>query len=404
MRWALCLWRLEKSLELKSQGLFIKNHHSNILNNFLHNSLVKVISTLKTEGTMKKSDDVKKVDTTNVREVALRESNFIVYTFENLPSHYKILKNHFRKENETSDYPRSSMRTELYNSDINKTIIVKQFNYDWAAPAYSCPSLWENPKFKDKDLPTPYYITVNHKIAWVGHNYRNEKALAITLNRTTIEMCIKDENTIKPDNLIELSHHLTPLNLESQNELLFKSYAELSYARSNVVNMIHVPISFWQCALHKELKYQKAYIGNNLPKFIQTKTIMIPEQYKYNLDSVFSYFETESKEEQGRLEYIYSDPEDKDIHIRVITWPKNKIHTFNYPPNPDETQKFNHEHIQVKNKDIYLAYRNKDVGPFEAIWEGNNYNYLIISKSEDTTSYEWFIQFAGDIIGNNFFE
>jgi len=339
-------------------------------------------------------------------KLALQKANFIVYDFNNLPDRYQVTEDGFREENMQQDYPRSSYKIKLHDKLTKSTIEVKQFNYDWAPPAYDCPSLWANHITFDHTLiPKPSHFIVNSKVGWIGKNYRNEQALSIIQNRTTTEVCIKDSAGKEVDvDLQELTKYLKPADLQAQSQLIDKTYAELSYAGSSSVNIVDVPFSFWKSSSGKELKYQKAFSHFNLPDFIAKLKINIPDSYKYKLDTVFYYFQTPEMEKTGRVEFIYAHQNDKDVNIRVVAWPNSKSHSIKYPPEPDTTQKFEHSVLKIGGKDVYVAYRNKEVGPFEAVWNGEDYNYLLITKPEVFTDDKWFHSLLGDVIHDNAFD
>ncbi len=339
-------------------------------------------------------------------KLALQKANFIVYYFNNLPDRYQITEDSFREENMCLDYPRSSYKIKLHDKLTKSTIEVKQFNYDWAPPAYDCPSLWANNIIFDHTLiPKPLHFVVNSKVGWIGKNYRNEQALSVIQNRTTTEICIKDSAGKEVDvDLQELTRYLKPADLKAQSQLLDKTYAELSYAGSGSVNIVDVPFSFWRTSSSKELKYQKAFSYPNLPDFMAKLKISIPDSYKYNLDTVFYYFKTSEMEKTGRVEFIYSYQNDRDVNIRVVVWSSSENHSIKYPPEPDITQKFEYSVLKIGDKEVYVAYRNKEVGPFEAVWSREDYNYLLITKPEVFTDDKWFQNLLWDVIQDNNFD
>lgn len=341
------------------------------------------------------------------QRAALENANFILYGFWHLPERYQILNETFRAENEREDYHRASYRTIIQDNKTDSEIIIKQFYYDWAPPAYSCPLLWTNYIKFDKDtIPMPFSFKIKDKIAWIGKNYRNEPGLSLTINRTTIEISIKEGiKDVDEEQFIlkDLASNLSTVDLSSQTHVIEKTYAELSYARDKKVNMIHVPISFWECSLSNELKYQQAFSYHSLPEFTKELMLNISEKYNYNIDSVFAYFEEEGLEHEGRIEYIYSHKYDKDENIRILTWPKVKEHTISYPPTPDITQKFHYEQVELNGQQVYLAYRTEEFGPFEAVFQGNQHNYLFISKAKKFNNKDLSIEILQDIFASNSF-
>ena len=130
-----------------------------------------------------------------------------------MPGDLKLKLASFRSEYSRRDYPRSSFKLILENSNAEKSLSIKEFNYDWAPPAYDCPSLWKNnEEFSTEDTPEPKPFLVGNDLLWIGVNYRNQRAASIIKERATIEMIVM-EGDFSDQELILIATFLKPLNI-----------------------------------------------------------------------------------------------------------------------------------------------------------------------------------------------
>jgi hypothetical protein len=335
----------------------------------------------------------------NPWEQALRDGNFIVMYPTLLPSSLKETESSFREENPSrEECPRCSLRT-IVKDNVGRQLSIKQFNYDWAPPAYDCPALWHNPEFSQEEIPEPMSHLIGHNVLWIGKNYRNQPAATITSNRTTIEITGLSGDFIKEE-FISIAKNLTPLDFERQKSLKGKSFAELSYKYPSKVKIVDVPISFWKVPpkLESGLKYQISYTAQEAPKELLEDRVCIPEKEGYSLNSIFVYQGQEEPSLSDRVEYIYEHNEILGATIRLIRSHKSTQFSFNYPPEPDVTQKFRHSTLDINKKIVYHAYRSEDYGPHEAVWDQGEYNYLLLVKPTSWTTRSWFSDFLVDML------
>ncbi len=322
----------------------------------------------------------------------LEIANFSPFWPSLLPKGTAISEIIFRPEKANGDYPRCSLKISLEASD--KKLCIKQFNYDWASPAYDCPSLWKNHiKFSHIDTPEPIPYLIRESLLWIGFNYKNQKAASITCSRTQIEISVL-EGDLSREEFIQLSKGFIPIDESHLKEINSKTYAELSFGYSVLVQSINVPISFWKVPIN-EIQYQQA--------FKLEESLYQPEESydctkikDYKLNSIFVYQASKEAMPKKRIEFVYEHTQIPGATLRLIKAHKNSK-LLNFPPEPDLTQKFFHEKLTLKDKLVYLAYRHAEYGPFEACWENDSCNFLLLMKPTPVTTKKYFLNCLGSL-------
>ena len=148
-------------------------------------------------------------------EKAQEFCNFIVFIPTELHSDLILKEQTLRKEADPNI--RSSYRQVFEGA--GRTLVVKQFLYDWAPPAYDYPCLWRNKELATtQESPPPRAVFINNHALWFGKNYRKQEAATIEMERTRIEITI--ENGIFSDNeIIAFCKGLRPVNLEARSAI-----------------------------------------------------------------------------------------------------------------------------------------------------------------------------------------
>lgn len=109
-----------------------------------------------------------------------KQCNFIVFMPTSLPSDLVITEKSFRKESKSSTNKRENNRSTFRQifEGVNRRLVIKQFLYDWAPPAYDHPCLWRNDEIATKaESPAPRGQFVGNNVIWFGKNYRMEKTI-----------------------------------------------------------------------------------------------------------------------------------------------------------------------------------------------------------------------------------
>ncbi|WP_417905393.1 hypothetical protein [Candidatus Tisiphia endosymbiont of Micropterix aruncella] len=143
------------------------------------------------------------------------------------------------------------------------------------------------------------------------------------------------------------------------------------------------------------IKFQKAYSVNEVPSEIK-KHLEIPQSSGYFLNSVFTYQkQKEFSAQEDRVEYVYEHAKVPGATVRLVRTP---VISISFPPIPDTTQKFYYEELSGLKRSVYYAYRSKNYGSHEVVWQDRNHNYLLLVKPTSWTNREWFLRFLGSYL------
>ena len=99
---------------------------------------------------------------------------------------------------------RSCHRSELVGK--NRRVRIKQFLYDWAPPAFDCPSLWLSPSVRP-------FISQD-EVGWLGVDFRGLRGAAIRLHGTTVEISVL-EGAVADDEFAALTSAATRIGRSS---------------------------------------------------------------------------------------------------------------------------------------------------------------------------------------------
>jgi hypothetical protein len=338
-------------------------------------------------------EDFLKLYVPTISSPALEKANFPIFSPNQLPNDLKLREASYRIENPKREYPRCSLKLMLKSESTGKVLYIKEFNYDWAPPAYDCPSLWKNhEEFAAEDTPEPQPHLIENDVLWIGFNYRNQRAASIIKERTTIEMV----GDFSDQELVHIARGLTALDKNQRERILSKSFAELSYGYPKAVEAVNVTISFWKFPVaDSQIKLQTAFMKDNIPTEAIVGHLPLPSNSGYKLDSVFAYHFGEIPSAESRYNFVYEHEEHKGSTIQLQHVHKNSPAACAFPPLPDQTQKFKIALEKVGGVDCYYAYRSENYGPHELIFQRGNFRYLMLVKPASWTSKEWFFKFLG---------
>ena len=126
--------------------------------------------------------------------------------------------------------------------------------YDWAPPAYDHPSLWRNAKISPIDAtPPPKPFLIDQNVAWIGLNYRRQKAASLSLMRTMIEMTTIEGN-FTDEEFIEVYRNLRPVDMELMQNIISTPFACLCQSYRHQKHASPVPLSYWKYNRKKDWK------------------------------------------------------------------------------------------------------------------------------------------------------
>lgn len=205
----------------------------------------------------------KKIELTTCRpSEAQKQCNFVIFIPLSLPSGVVMREQSLRSESKIDSNRRENNRSTFRQvfEGTDRTLVIKQFLYDWAPPAYDYPCLWRNDEIATAaESPAPIGQFVNNNVLWFGKNYRKQEAATIEMDRTRIEMTFP-KGAFSHQEIVLLSKSLTPVDAEIAKHLLRIPFSELSYSHRHEEPVVSVPVGFWKHSRAEELiQYALAY-------------------------------------------------------------------------------------------------------------------------------------------------
>lgn len=322
--------------------------------------------------------------------------NFVLMKPSMLPVGTQIIEQTLRTE--AVGNIKSSYRCLL--SDGTRKASIKQFLYDWAPPAYDHPSLWKDESIvasqREYHLPMPF--PVNHNIAWIGYNYRQQRALSLNTMRTLIEIVIL-EGSFSNNELVAICKGLNPVDKTVAKKILNTNFAKLSYASRHRKNAVAVPLSYWNHQRDSTMKIFPFSVVDSRLKPLLRQSIFPQKIFDYNLNSVFIIGNTPDFPQE--IEYFYEHQRTPGMYLRMLVTPTNTVRPIAFPPRLDD-QICTSEIIDIKGAKVYCAFLTKNYGPFEAVWQYDDLSILLLIKSATWTNKAWCNELLHDIISLQF--
>lgn len=150
---------------------------------------------------------------------------------------------------------------------------------------------------------------------WISFNYKNQRAASITRDWTQIEISVL-KGDFSNEEFVQLSKGFIPIDESYFKEINSKTYAELSFGCSDLVQSINVPISFWKVPIN-EIQYQQA--------FKLEESLYQPEESydcakikDYKLNSIFVYQTSKGAMPKKRIEFVYEHNQIPGATLRLI--------------------------------------------------------------------------------------
>ena len=253
---------------------------------------------------------------------------------------------------------------------------IKQFLYDWAPPAAGIPSLWESKGLKA--FPSL------GEVAWLGTDYKGNRALTLQRNRTQIELSVF-EGTFSDEELINIASHLLPDSSATVPHAKEFNFFKNMYWAQQGIQGIKVP--------HGLLKYNARHYYDQAEKFelaeLQSKSLPVTSRigaYRFN-----SCIRIED-EERNVLEYLlmyYSDVNQSDQLWMQIQL-KNDQFPMSFPLEPDDHPFTMQELLKKGDVEVQLAALHPQYGGYEAFWVTAGYNIGIWCTCTLVMNYETF--------------
>lgn len=292
-----------------------------------------------------------------------KKCNFVIFASTKWPSGLALTEESLREE---TFYLRCSLRQVFEGS--GRKMVVKQFLYDWAPPAYDYPSLWRDHKLApDQKFPAPTAHMVGNNALWWGKNYRLENAATIEVDRTRIEFTFPNGEFSKKE-IIELCEGLVPVDGEARKSLLAKSFGSLSFQSRQQELASDVPTSYWK---HQRSKTHFCFPLANAPELPVSLNEALRKR-GYLLNTLFAF----GLDEKTILEreYLFEHQEFPGAFIRLLT-------PTSYPPLLGDQD--------CLAQDLYATSKQFHLGPHEFVFKKEGSPYLVLVKPAPWTTRNW---------------
>jgi len=318
---------------------------------------------------------------------AQKYCNFVLFQTINLPIGFTVAKQQLRKEGQNTQ---ASYRIVLENPQTNQIVIIKQFLYDWAPPAYDYPCLWYNTKQFSPALKTaPRYARVGQRLLWIGKNYRGQQAATIDLERTRIEVTFNNI-PLRDEILIDLIQGLLPCDDKIRAQLLNTSFAQMSYPFRVQNKVSDVPLSYWK---HKRSKdcVSRALIEERSPSWRCAWLERNLRQHGYHLNSLFEFIRDKTIVEK---EYLFEHETYPGVFVHLLATPQDSLDPIAFPPSIGD-QVCQQEKIVIGEKAMHLSYLDPHYGNYEFVWQEEGMIYLLLIRAAAWVTYAWAFQLMG---------
>jgi hypothetical protein len=277
---------------------------------------------------------------------------------------------------------RSCHRSELIGS--SRRVRIKQFLYDWAPPAFDCPSLWLSPSVRP-------FISQG-EVGWLGVDFRGRPGAAIRLHGTTVEISVL-EGTLADEELAHICSGLSPVDSAGLRSIEDTPLADLCYQNRHREPSIEVPVGFW-AHQRKASDRCQAFRASQAPLSLPARSVVPEAPAGYRLDTVFSFGDDANAKE---ADYVYVHSDQRNIYLRLLVSPSDQAEAIRFPPVPDR-QPCTTEQIPIDGVTIFYAFVNEQYGPHEVVWQREGLNWMLLAKPARHTDRKWFHALLGDFL------
>lgn len=281
---------------------------------------------------------------------------------------------------------RSAHRTMIHSA--NRKLRLKQFLYDWAPPAFDHPSLWLSPAV------TPFLV--RDDVAWIGTDYRKLRAAAANLHRTTLELSVA-EGEFSDTELRSVIEGLEVASPDALARINGTPFAELSYQRRHISDVIAVPIGYWAYKRTPSTLRITPMVAAEIPANYIGRPVAPSPSLEYQLDSCFALGDPDTPRE---VEYVYQSQDEPNWFVRVLAWPSGGTGALQYPPELDRQPCFS-EALKLFGTDVFYAFGTTEYGSHEAVWKTDQLIVMLIVKPKRGSDREWFLTLLNQIVGSS---
>lgn len=268
---------------------------------------------------------------------------------------------------------RSAHRCELAGE--GSRIRVKQFLYDWAPPA------WDHPSLTGAAVP----FVVGGHVGWLGRDFRGSSAATVTLDRTTIELSVRD-GECPEELLVALCQTLRPVSADARAAILRTPFGKLAYRSRHEDRTPSVPVGYWR---HRRgPPDMPVRIHERVPLGVPGGNLAPPARLGFLLDTVQVFGGPPGPLE---VEYLYADAADPGRTIRLLVSRAGAESPVRFPPTLEG------QPCGVRQGDVHHAYGDARYGPHEAVWQADGLNVMLLTKPAPWTDRFWFDRLLTDM-------
>lgn len=327
-------------------------------------------------------------------EEAQKLCHFIIFASPDLPKDLVLKEQTLRLESTSDADRRENNRTTFRQvfEGCERRLVIKQFLYDWAPPAYDYPCLWRNEKVATKaESPPPLGQFVNHNVLWIGKNYRNQNAATIEIERTRIEMTF-EQGVFSKAETIAWCKSFQHADKEIAKRILKRPFSDLSYCRRFEEPAVNVPVGYWRHS-RKEALHCFALLKEEVP--LEVIRALYPlmtalDARKYTLSCGFGFGENKAQLEE--IELIFEQQLAKGCFVRVLCTRKDSPFLISIPPLLSD-QECSHKTLSINGKTFYYATsKNFAFGSHEIIFDKEPFHLMLLIKPAPWTNFEWVME------------
>lgn len=322
---------------------------------------------------------------------AQKHCHFVVFIPTFLPKDLSINEQSLRPESAIDTNRRENNRATFRQvfKGADRTLVIKQFLYDWAPPAYDYPCLWRNNEIATQtESPAPKGEFVNHHVLWFGKNYRKQEATTIEIERTRIEMTV-EKGTFSNEEIVSICKGLVPANPKLAKEILDLPFSELSYSRRYEEPAVSVPVGYWRHMRSEELMCY-ALAKEEIPSKILILMEPFLKAHSYLLNSGFGF--GKNKDALEEIELIFESQHAPGCLIRILSTQSNSHFSIAVPPTLDDQECFEKTLTLGKHTFYYATSKNFAFGPHEIVFKKEGYHFMLLVKPTPWTSFEWVME------------
>jgi hypothetical protein len=268
---------------------------------------------------------------------------------------------------------RSCHRSELVGKD--RKLRIKQLLYDWAPPAFDCPSLWLS--------PSVHPFLSQDEVGWLGVDFRGLRGAAIRLHGTTVEISVL-EGTVANDEFVQICSGLSPAHSAVLRCIEDTPLADLCYRNRHLEPPIEVPVGFWRHQRKASDGYQ-VFRASRAPWSLPARGLVPQAPAGYRLDTVYLFGDDANTIE---VDYAYVHPCHKNLYLRVLVSPTDQVEGVRVPPVQDR-QLCTTEHFSMDGVTVFHAFIDERYGPHEAVWQREGLNWMLLTKPAHHTDRQW---------------